>query len=405
MGNYTAFSGIICEYNPFHYGHAALLSAARENGGTPVVCIMSGNFVQRGDAAILNKWARAETAVRCGADLVFELPVSWAAAGAERFASGGVALLSALGIPCKLWFGSECGDAGRLFRLAAVLRTPEFSELLQMNLCKGISFASARTEAIQRLCGEETAALLYSANNILGIEYCKAILEQNANLTPFSILRQQANHDQKDACFGWSSSLLREELCKGNKLHDIVPSPAEEILLQELRAGRAPATLDRLERAILSTLRSADRETLSHLPDLSEGLENRLYAAIRKTSSLSALYDAVTTKRYPRARARRLVLSAFLGLHTPLPKFPPYLRLLAMNRTGQELLSVLKKTASLPILTRYTDAARLHGEAARVFEEECRASDLYALASPVLQPCGTEQRTSVRIVDFQASIR
>jgi len=397
MRNYTAFSGIICEFNPFHHGHAALIRAARKHGASHIICVMSGNFVQRGAPAILNKWARAETAVRCGADLVLELPVSWAASGAERFASGGVSLRSALGQPCNLWFGSECGDAACLMDLAAVLLSPIFSETLQGILCKGISFASARFEAVRTLCGASDAELLRTPNNILGIEYCKAILNQNSSLSVFTIPRIQAQHDDPDAVPGWSSSFLRKKIRQGDQLDNVIPYPAWEILSRELQAGRAPAAMASLERSVLTVLRKMEPDAFSHLPDSSEGIENRLRAAVRDSTSLSALYDAVTTKRYPRARVRRLVLSAFLGLHTPLPGHPPYLRLLAMSQNGREILPLLKASTTLPIVTRYADAARLQDEAARVFAEECRTTDLYALAGPVLQPCGMEQRASVQI--------
>lgn len=403
MERSTAFAGIICEWNPLHKGHALLLQKARADGATHIIGVMAGNFVQRGEPAILSKWARAEAAVQCGADLVLELPLSWAMAGAERFAAGGIAILSALGQPCTLYFGSEVGDPAPLRAIAEALLSPAFSTALHEELQNGTSFAHARVEAVRRLCGDASASLLCKPNNILGVEYCKAILRQNSPLSVSSVPRFCAGHDDHRAAPGWSASPLRDALREGKSLSAFVPEASAQILARELEAGRAPVSLKHLERPVLAALRSMQEEEYHRLPDCSEGIENRLFDAVRDGTSIDEICDTVTSKRYPRARVRRLILSAFLGLRAPLPTRPSYLRLLAMNDRGAEALSILKHSAALPLITRFSEVKSLSNEAASLFAAECHATDLYALAMPKPHSCGLDQRASVRYIRESAA--
>ena len=173
-------SGVVCEFNPLHNGHAALLSRISEEFGSDIVCVMSGNFVQRGEAAVLDKWSRTRLALQNGAALVLELPLPWAVAGAEKFARGGISLLNALGCVDTLTFGSETGDTAPLMHCAEYLHSDVFNSDIRPEVTKGVSFAAARTEAVKKALGAETAELLTKPNCILGIEYCKAILSLNS---------------------------------------------------------------------------------------------------------------------------------------------------------------------------------------------------------------------------------
>ena len=340
---------------------------------------MSGSFVQRGEPAILDKWARARLALLAGADLVIELPLSWACAGAERFARGGVALAGSLPGVNTLVFGSEVPDVPALTQAAGALLSPGFSDALSRLPEDGSSFARRRQRALGALIGEEKAALLEKPNAALGVEYCKAILQLGLPLKPVAFPRSGAPHDGPAAPGEFlSGSALREKIFAGKDLTGLVPDFTLEMIRQETAAGRCPAALSRLERPILAKLRMMAPEDFAKLPDVSEGLENRLYKAARQAVSLEELYALTKTKRYPHARIRRLVLGAFLGLAGDGPPTPPRLRVLGMTARGAALL----KGCTLPVGTRPD-------------ETEARADDLYALSTPVAQPCGRSFREGV----------
>ena len=383
-------AGIIVEYNPLHSGHLRLLEAGRALLGqdTAMVCVMSGNFVQRGDFALLRKHARARAAVESGADLVLELPLPWAVSSAEGFADGGVQALAATGLVDHLLFGSECGDAAALGRVADALLTSGFRDRLRRELPGAVSFAAARARALAGLVSQEDAALLSSPNNILGIEYCKALLGQKVSLRPVTIRREGSAHDGVLAPGTHpSASGLRALLRQGRReaaLALLPPAMARAYEAEEA-AGRAPVFRDNCERAILARLRSMPAADFAALDGGKEGLWNRLYDASRTAATLPQLLEAAKTRRYAMARLRRMVLWAYLGL-TPadVPERVPYLRVLAANDTGCRLLAEMRKTSAVPVLTKPAQVRRLGPEARRLFELEVRATDLYTLAYPRL---------------------
>ena len=383
-------AGIICEYNPFHLGHLSLIAETRRQGATHIAAVMSGNFVQRGEPALLEKRARARQALLCGADLVIELPLPWAMAGAEAFARGGVFLLGCLGAQV-ISFGSECGDADALAALADCLLSPGLSPVLREELAAGCTFARARERAVERLAGAQAAALLQSPNNTLGVEYCKALRTLQAPMRVFTMRRVGAAHDSPDAGAGTASASLIRSLAAEGGYERFMPPPAAEILRAELEAGRAPASAVRMERAVLAKLRTMGPEAFAALPDVSEGLENRLSAAVRRASGLEELYAAVKTKRYTLARVRRLVFSAFLGLTAAhCAGLPPYVRILGINRRGEEILRVSKITTKRPIVANSSDILSLDKFARNVIELESKSTDLYSLFLPNPGPCGLE---------------
>ena len=383
-------AGIIAEYNPLHSGHLRLLEAGRALLGTDTafVCVMSGNFVQRGDFALLRKHARAQAAVESGADLVLELPLPWAVSSAEDFADGGVRVLASTGLVDHLLFGSECGDAAALERTAAALLTPAFRDQLRRELPGAVSYAAARERALGALLPEE-AALLKSPNNILGIEYCKALLRQGADIRPVTVRREGSPHDGPLTPGGHpSASALRTLLRAGERERalDLLPPAMRRAYEAEEAEGRAPVFRENSERAILARLRSMSAADFAALDPGREGVWNRLYDAVRSAATLQELLETAKTKRYAMARLRRMVLWAYLGL-TPadLPADPPYLRVLAANETGCRLLSRMRRTAAVPVLTKPAQVRRLGPEARRLFELEVRAADLYTLAYPRLE--------------------
>ncbi len=389
-------AGIISEYNPFHLGHAALISRTRLNGATHIVAVMSGNFVQRGEPAVLSKWARTRQALQNGVDLVIELPLPWALSGAEKFAFGGVSLLDAAGVD-MLSFGSECGSVEELIKTAKALNSPSLGEAMQRELKGGSTFAGARQKAIGSLFGNEMAQFLREPNNILGIEYLKALNKLHSNVKPFTIKRVGAAHDaltsdEKIA----SASRIRSLIQNGGDFSSLMPKVAEEITLQEIASKSAPASITVAERAILSKLRTMSRSEFAALPDISEGLENRVYAAARKATNLEEVYSLVKSKRYTHARIRRIVLSAFLGLNSLMSaEPPPYLRVLGFNKHGVEILHSIKSTTKLPIITNSSDILSLDNKAKNVIELECRSTDLFALCTPRVAPCGLDMTTGI----------
>ena len=383
-------AGIIVEYNPLHSGHLHLLQAGRAALGsdTAFVCVMSGNFVQRGDFALLRKHVRARAAVESGADLVLELPLPWAVSSAESFADGGVQVLAATGVVDHLLFGSECGDVAPLERIAAAALTPDFRDYLRRELPGAGSFAAARQRALASLVSLEDAALLNFPNNILGVEYCKALLRQNASIRPVTIRRAGSAHD--GALFPGihpSASGIRQLLRQGRRGEalSLLPSAMARAYEAEEAAGRAPVFWENSERPILARLRSMTAAEYAALDQGKEGMWNRLYDASRAAATLPQLLSAAKTKRYAMARLRRMVLWAYLGL-TPggVPAQVPYLRVLAANNVGCRLLSQMRKAAKVPVLTKPAQVRRLSPEAQKLFAWEVRATDLYTLAYPRL---------------------
>ena len=383
-------AGIIIEYNPLHNGHVYLLEETRRLLGqdTAIIGVMSGDFVQRGDFAIVRRQARAKAAVESGVDLVLELPLPWAVGSAERFADGGVAVLAATGVVEHLAFGSEYGDATALERLAAVLLSEEFPRMLKAELAKGVSFAAARQRAVERLTSSEDAAILEHPNNILGVEYCKALLRRGTAIRPLTVRRKGTGyHGTELEGTLPSATMLRALLRTGEREKALsLMAPAMRTAYEkEEWAGRAPVLSSTCERAILARLRSMSEADFAELDEGREGLYHRLYEASRTATGLEEILNAAKTKRYAHARLRRIVLWAWLGMTSAdFQSEIPYLRVLAANKTGRELLGRMRKTASVPVLTKSQHVRRLGQEAQTLFALEARAADLYALAYPDL---------------------
>ncbi len=388
--------GIVAEYNPFHLGHAYLVERMRAAGVTHVVAVMSGNFVQRGDAAICDKRSRCEMALESGVDLVLELPLPYAVATAQRFALGAVGTLAALGAVEELYFGSESGDERSLSEVASVLESEQVVTRMRGLLDAGEPFASARQTAVTAVGAR--GELLRNPNDTLAVEYIRAITQLGADITPRAVGRIGAAHDGQAVDGIASASAIRQAVIDGDilRIKKWMSSTAFDILQRELDQGRCPADLSRLDAALLVALRKASAEQLADLPDISEGLENRLYRAVREFVSVEQILSAVKSKRYTHARLRRILLYALLGLTREVYDTPPqYIRLLGMNSRGRELLSSSKPT--LPILARAKDREQLGERGEAIFALECAADDLYGLTLPQAQPCGTTLTNGVVI--------
>ena len=371
--------GIISEYNPFHSGHRYQLEEIRKTFGADcaIVCAMSGNWVQRGDAAIVDKWSRTKMALSGGADLVLDLPTLWAASSAETFAQGGVSLLDATGLVDTLCFGSEDGQLEPLEKAAEALQTEAWQESLRVYLGRGLSFPAARQKAAEALLGDAAACLRHPNNN-LGIEYLRALRVLDSRMIPYTILRVGAAHDdQRDASSNHvSASYLREQLFHGDgSVLTRYLTTEDEIAL---RAD--PASLAACAKGVLAKLRSMEETDFNKLPNSGEGLGRKLYLAVQEAATLDQVYSLTKSKRYTHARIRRMVLWAFLGLtEADRPVSPPYLRVLGFSPRGQQLLKQMKTTASLPVIVKPAHAAKLEPEGRRVFHLEARCTRMYDL--------------------------
>ncbi len=376
--------GIIAEFNPLHNGHKYLINEAKKYG--KVVCAISGNFVQRGDTAIYDKHLRAKAALMCGADLVAELPVCYSMSTTQNFALGGVSVLSALGCD-TLMFGSECGDIESLIRTAEVLKSSQFEAKLPEYLQKGITFAKAR-----QLAAEECGApknVLNGANNNLAVEYITAAKNINANMAFKTVKRLGAMHDSNTLTDEFASaSALREKIKQGALQECEMFIPNEVV---SLFSETDYSDIRRLDTAILSALRSKPQSFFKALPDLSEGVENKLYSAIKTAKSLDELYANIKVKRYTLARIRRLVLSAFLEIDNRLfLKTPPYLRVLGFTKDGENILKQNAPLSSIPVVLRVSEIKNLSDDAKYMFEAECKASNLYGLSFKTPKDCDLE---------------
>ncbi len=384
-------AAIICEYDPFHYGHAYHIEKTRQAGATHVVCVMSGAFVERASPAAFSRAARVKAALLCGADLVIDLPVPWACSGAQVFARGGVGLADALGCVDVLSFGSECGNIDLIKTAAVAINDSAVLSLLKKNLESGETFAAAREKAVESVY-PQLAGLLSNPNDTLGIEYVAALGALGSSVEPMCVSRKGAAHDSDvtDGFFA-SASAVRKLVSEGESFEKLVPAEAYKIFANEIEEGRAPADVSRLEAAVLYKLRTASAEDFLNLPDVSEGIENRLVSAAKNAVSLDEIYSLAKTKRYTHARLRRIVMSLMLGVEkNDSEGIPPYIRVLGMNERGREILRCADK-ASLPVVMRMSDIKALDERAKKIFNFECCAADIRALCTPVVGPCGSEQ--------------
>lgn len=399
--NFTMYklAGIIAEYDPFHNGHAWQLQQAKALGAQRVGVAMSCGLTQRGALPLLPESVRVQAALTCGADLVFALPAPYACSGAECFARAGVQLLAAAGCDA-LVFGAETPDAALLMEAARVLSGAEYRTALKARLAAGArSFAAARQAAVEAVCpGTGLAALLDKPNNNLAVEYCKAILELGASLVPIPLPRQGAGHGQALTETGGqfaSASALRTLWQNGGADAAAPYVPAEVLpLYREAFAAGQYTDLAAAQRCQLALLRSrcAGTAPFAQVRGISEGLEHRLEAAVRSSTTHAELLDSLTTVRYPRARMRRLAMDAALGYSADAsPALPPYLHLLGAQKDALPLL----KAAALPVSHSLARLAEQNAPCRAVVDAQLRACDFGALCRKKPEPMGGALRQKI----------
>lgn len=351
-------TGIICEFNPFHQGHKYLIENARKHADA-VVCVMSGNFVQRGEFAVYDKFSRTKAPLENGADLIIELPSVYSLMSAKGFARYAGQILKGCGVVDSITFGAECEDPKELKQAADKIK--ECDELIKEKLKDGMSYPAARKAVINN-------PVLDTPNNILAIEYISEI-----DLPFYPVKRIGKGHDSDDEIY--SASQIRKNLDE-NQI----------------------SSLKNCEKAVLAKLRTMTQDDFLKIDDVGEGLENRIVQAVRSSTSLEEIYDKVKTKRYTHSRIRRIILKSYLGITNYYTRDVPYIRILGFNERGREILNNISKNSSLPVISRYADIKNLSTFGRELFELECRCTDLYNLGYKTPLPCGTEQRSKVVIV-------
>ena len=389
QGAILSVFGVICEYNPFHNGHKYSLEQIKSDNNS-VIAVMSGSFTQRGDVAIADKFSRAETAVKYGADLVLELPTVYACAPAETFARGAVQVLRGTGVLDSLCFGSETDDTELLKAAADIFEDERFKTELKANMESGDYYPKAVEKAAETIHSQKLAKLLSTPNNILAVEYLRAL--RGTDIGFKAVKRVGTNHDSNEVSGEYTSaSNIRSIIKQGGSFSSFTPD--YEIT--------NPADFKNLERTVLYRMRTMNKDEIAALPDVKEGLENRIYDAVQTSGSLDELLDSVKTKRYTMSRLRRILVYALLGITADLPQTDaPYIRVLAFNKKGAELMSHIKKRSSLPLITNVSDGYNsLDDNAKRIFDIDIRATDIFNLATEKVGECKSDFTRKLKIED------
>ena len=350
--------GIIAEYNPFHNGHLYHLLQAKDLAQADyVVAVISGNFTQRGDTSIVDKWTKAYMAICGGCDLVLELPTVYSISSAENFASGAIKILDSLKIVDSIAFGAEASDLATLNNIANVLYTEPkgYTNILTHELQKGISFPSARENAILMYLNDikRYANILNSPNNILAIEYLKALKTQKSNMNPIMVKRSKVYYNDDRIVDDFASATAIRKLIKRREYEDlrkVVPRSTYKILSRQIRDGNIVLGLENFEKEIIYTLRKMSIREIANLPDVSEGLENLIKNSADNCNDMSKLIANIKSKRYTQTRIQRILLYALLGIDKKMmedsKKVTPYVRVLGFTNKGKELISEINKRNS-----------------------------------------------------------
>ncbi len=382
------FCAVICEYNPFHNGHKYQFEQIRKlSGCDKLLCLMSGNFTQRGEIAVLHKNIRARHAVECGADVVLELPAAFAVAPAEIFASGAMHILSAIPEVSVLAFGCESGTEEDFLRAAraTLSEDKQFKTALKENMKDGTSYVKARTQTVLSLNSDVDEALLTSPNNILGVEYCRAILSSGAKIKPLPIPRVGGGYADTALFKNFSSATALRQALKSpdKKTLKLLKSNLPANVLRDLSSYREPP----YKEAALSALLLRDPEDVMKCPDCSEGLENRLRGMVKSNPTYDAALEKVVSKRYTLSRLKRILAQNFLGLERKQVRdfleAPLYCKVLAISRKETpEILGALNR-GNYPVLMRKSDTGSLRKDALSCFETDVKANDLYDILAGV----------------------
>ena len=388
--------GIVSEYNPFHNGHKYHIQAAREEfGGDCIVSIMSGSFVQRGDAAIFDKWSRTEMALHNGVDLVLELPFVYSCQPAEIFSFGAINILNNLGIIDGICFGSELGSADALSEIAKLLlNEPEdFSKLVKLYLSKGYTYPKSISLALGEYYQDNEAInpdIWENPNNILGIEYIKSIMLLKSPMESYTIKRVANQHNDVAITQAIASATAVRQELKGfglsDKFQTALPTASFDIIKANITAGKGPIFMEDFGDMLLYKLRMMTAEQISEYISVNEGLEHRVKKAAARSSSMEELIEAIKTKRYTRAFIQRLLCHILMDLKWSESKAfkqlgaPSYCRVLGFNDIGKQLLKKINDTTQYPVINKVASFASEDPILNQIFKYDLRSTDIYNLA-------------------------
>ena len=386
--------GIVCEYNPFHNGHLYHLEQSKKmTGANYTVAIMSGNFTQRGSTSLIDKWSKAESAINCGVDLVLELPVLYATSSAENFAEGAIKILDSLKVVDYISFGAETSDTDILTKFADILykEPKKYKTLLSHELGKGLSYPQARENALLMYLNDirKYVNIISSPNNILGIEYIKALKKYKSNIMPISIARFESGyHDTGYTSNIASATAIRNIVKNGgfDILRQLLPAPSYSILMNNIKQGHIIPDLSVFEKEIIYNLRKMDVTEISELPDVSEGLEFAIKKAANSCNSIVEFLNIIKSKRYTSTRIQRILLYSLLGITKKdmalSRKQYPYIRVLGLNNRGKFLISeIAKANPKLEIITsvkRFVDN-NSNKNFKLMLEKDIWATDVYTI--------------------------
>ena len=383
--------GIIAEYNPFHNGHSYHIQNTKAlTGADFVVAVMTGNFTQRGNTSVVDKWEKTKMTLNGGADLVLELPTIYSISSAENFANGGVRVLNTLGIVDSISFGMEADDISTLNNIANVLymEPPEYKAILEHELSKGNSFPKARENALMMYLNDikRYANVLKGSNNILAIEYLKALKKQKSNLVPIGVKREKVYYNSTKIIDEYASATGIRNLLLHNQLEEVrkvVPAKSYNILLNNIRQGTYVLDITAYNNEIIYKLRSMTIKEIANLPDVNEGLEYLIKDASNKTNNLIELINKVKSKRYTQTRVQRILLYALLGITKKdmeiSKKMTPYIRVLGCSENGKMLLSQINSKAKVITSFKKFEKTNKNRKIKRMLEIDKKATDIYTL--------------------------
>lgn len=387
--------GIVAEYNPFHNGHKYQIEQTKKlTNCDTVIVVMSGNFIQRGLPALFDKWARARMAIENGVDIVIELPTCYATSSAEFFAHGAVGIMDALNCVDILSFGNKYNDIEVLKRIANVLHSEpeEYKKLLQRELKKGTSYPIARSNALKNFLKKEIDSkilenILLDSNNILGIEYLKALLTYDSPIEPCAIERIGGDYNSTNIIDNICSATgIREMLEKNTteKLPDVMPEKSFKILSDEIISGKVPMNISNFEKEILYQLRKLSTSELSEISDVTEGLENVLKKCIAEGFEITDLIEQIKTKRYTKTRVQRILIHTLLGIKKSFlqeqKETPQYARILAFSKNGKKVIPELVKKSRIPIVTSISKFLKTATPSQKeMLELDIMATNIYTL--------------------------
>ncbi len=387
--------GIIAEYNPFHNGHLYhLQKSIEETGCDYVIAIISGNFVQRGNSSVINKWKKAEMALKSGVNLVIELPSIYSISSAENFAFGAIKILNELKIVKSVSFGTETGDMAALNNIANLLvqEPKEYQYILQEELKMGVSFPKAREIAVLKVFNDNRryGNIMSSPNNILAIEYLKSIKRLKSFIKPHLVKRERVFYNDDAVVDDFASATAIRRLLSRNQTEDlsrVLPKSSYEILMEELKKQNVVLDIAKYEKEIIYNLRNMSLKQIQNIPDVSEGLEHAIKNAVGSCNNLPELLNMIKSKRYTGTRLQRILICSLLGITKKnmenSKKIRPYVRILGMDEKGKQLLSkITKANPKLDIITsvkKFTE--NNHNKLIKeMLDIDIKATDIYTLA-------------------------